>query len=74
LPSLAPAGLELAKVAKLPSRVLDVARIASLTLENLAEDGRRRSKEGKLARRRRCLLEVRSLFSLKHRLCAGDHR
>ncbi|GAA5833269.1 hypothetical protein JCM9279_001473 [Rhodotorula babjevae] len=51
-------GLELAKIAKLPSRVLDVARIASLTLENLAEDGRRRSREGKLARRRRCLLEL----------------
>ncbi|KPV74997.1 uncharacterized protein RHOBADRAFT_53908 [Rhodotorula graminis WP1] len=49
---------KLAKVAKLPSRVLDVARVASLTLENLAEDGRRRSREGKLARRRRCLLEL----------------
>ncbi|GAA5897919.1 hypothetical protein JCM8208_003192 [Rhodotorula glutinis] len=53
-------GLELAKIAKLPSRVLDVARVASLTLENLAEDGRRRSREGKLARRRRCLLELKT--------------
>ncbi|TNY24833.1 muts domain V-domain-containing protein, partial [Rhodotorula diobovata] len=52
-------GLELAKLAKLPSRVLHTARIASLTLESLAEDGRARSREGKLARRRRALREAR---------------
>lgn len=55
-------GLELAKLAKLPSRVLHTARIASLTLESLAEDGRARSREGKLARRRRALREARIFF------------
>ncbi|GAA6048610.1 hypothetical protein JCM3770_002054 [Rhodotorula araucariae] len=53
-------GLELAKLAKLPSRVLSTARIASLTLESLAEDGRARSAEGKLGRRRRALLELQT--------------
>ncbi|GJN90862.1 hypothetical protein Rhopal_003876-T1 [Rhodotorula paludigena] len=53
-------GLELAKVAKLPPALLHTARVASLTLESLAEDGRQRSAQSKLARRRRALLELKT--------------
>ncbi|BGO91790.1 MutS protein msh4 [Rhodotorula toruloides] len=53
-------GLELAKAVKLPSPVLYKARLVSLTLESLAEDGRKRSSEGKLVRRRRGLLELKT--------------
>ncbi|GAA6003628.1 MutS family protein MSH4 [Rhodotorula paludigena] len=53
-------GLELAKVAKLPPALLRTAQVASLTLESLAEDGRQRSAQSKLARRRRALLELKT--------------
>ncbi|CEQ39579.1 SPOSA6832_01105, partial [Sporobolomyces salmonicolor] len=60
-------GLELAKIAKLPTPVLDKAHLISATLESLQEDNRARSSSTKLARRRRELLRVRTcstLFSL----------
>ncbi|GEM09965.1 DNA mismatch repair protein MSH4 [Rhodotorula toruloides] len=52
--------LELAKAVKLPSPVLYKARLVSLTLGSLAEDGRKRSSDGKLVRRRRGLLELKT--------------
>lgn len=51
-------GLELAKLAKLPSRVLSTAWKVSTALESLAEAGRQRARGTQLARRRRELLRV----------------
>ncbi|GAA6042058.1 hypothetical protein JCM8097_004086 [Rhodosporidiobolus ruineniae] len=51
-------GLELAKIAKLPTSVLDKAHIVAATLASLAQDGQERSKSSKVARRRRELLKL----------------
>lgn len=51
-------GLELAKLAKLPSDVLDKASIVSATLESLAEQGRAGAQSTKLSIRRREVLRV----------------
>ncbi|GAA5887865.1 hypothetical protein JCM5296_001791 [Sporobolomyces johnsonii] len=53
-------GLELAKIAKLPTPVLDKAHLVSATLEALQEDNRARSSSTKLARRRRELLRLKT--------------
>ncbi|GAA5943208.1 hypothetical protein JCM1841_002073 [Sporobolomyces salmonicolor] len=53
-------GLELAKIAKLPTPVLDKAHLISATLESLQEDNRARSSSTKLARRRRELLRLKT--------------
>ncbi|GAA5967803.1 hypothetical protein JCM11641_005769 [Rhodosporidiobolus odoratus] len=53
-------GLELAKVAKLPSAVLSKAHLVSATLESLAQDGMDRSVSSKVARRRRELLGLKT--------------
>lgn len=53
------AGLQLAKVVKLPTSMFEHAELVSLTLASLAEDGRVRAGETKLPQRRRALLEVR---------------
>ncbi|GAA5965994.1 hypothetical protein JCM21900_002861 [Sporobolomyces salmonicolor] len=64
-------GIELAKIAKLPTPVLDKAHLVSATLASLQEDNRARSSSTKLARRRRELLRLKTalkeLAQSKHR-------
>lgn len=58
------AGLELAKMVKLPDAVLDRARLVSMTLASLARDGQERAGLTKLTRRRKILLEVSDYLAL----------
>lgn len=65
------AGLELAKMVKLPDAVLDRARLVSMTLASLARDGQERAGLTKLTRRRKVLLEVRDYLDCPRIKCSS---
>lgn len=54
-------GLELAKIAKLPTPVIDKAHLVAATLDTLAETSKVSSKAYKVQRRKQELLSVRFL-------------
>lgn len=57
-------GLELAKLSKLPTDVLEKARVISDLLESLAENGRQRAEGTRVTLRRKVLLQVGSSLLL----------